>query len=163
MKRRCTRADGWRGRPRLDDFKHLDGDGGAEKIVLLGIESALNLLPGRGEGATVGLLKTGERSEALAGMLDEALAHFLSELAPTGHEGSGIQLVTRPKLVINDAGENVAELLEAAGPCPAQRSLRRIPSRRTLGGHLQQLIFESPHVDRQSARLLSPSKGLPQS
>jgi len=76
--------------------------GGAEQVVLLGIEGALNFLPGWCGSAY--LLEAGERGEALAGMLDEALAHLEGEFSPIGDERGGILAVAGTQLLIDDGG-----------------------------------------------------------
>jgi len=66
---------------RLDEVKELGGEGGADEVVLAGIEGSLDGFPGWGE-AIVGLLQAGEGGEPLAGVLDESLLHFKGELIP---------------------------------------------------------------------------------
>jgi sulfofructose kinase len=65
----------------LDEVEKFGGHGGAEQVVLAGVEGTLDGFPGRGE-AVAGLLQAGERGEALAGVLDEALAASRGRGAP---------------------------------------------------------------------------------
>lgn len=93
----------------LDEFHHK---GGTEQIVFVGIEGALDGLPGGCVGDGVGRLEAGKRGEALAGVLDEALTHLVGEASPVGDEGSGVAAVADAQLVVNDAGKNATQLLE---------------------------------------------------
>lgn len=96
----------------LDQLKKFEGEGGAEKIVLLGIEGTLDFLP-RG-GGTGCWLKTGQRGETLPGMMDESLVHLGGEHVPAGYEGFGGLLVAIAEFVVDDSGEDFAKLGEAA-------------------------------------------------
>jgi hypothetical protein len=132
----------------LDELKKLEGEGGAEQIVLLGIEGALNFLPGWGGGAC--LLDPRERGEALAGVLDEALTHFVGELAPIGDEGGGILAVASAQLLIDDGGKDATQFGESVGAGELGDGLAEIAT--GCGGLREELLLEMGNVDGHGVR-----------
>lgn len=48
-------------------------------------------------------------------MLDETLAHFVRKRTPSGDEGGWILAVAGAQLVVEDGGEDAAQLLHAVG------------------------------------------------
>ena len=99
----------------LDGVEKFERQRRSEQIVLLRIERVLDLLPRRSLRSIAGL-KTGEGREAPAGVVDESLAHVLGDLAPAGDEGPRIGFVPGAEFPIHNAGENVAQLVQAPGP-----------------------------------------------
>ena len=132
----------------LDELKQLEGEGGAEQIVLLGIEGALNFLPGWGGGAC--LLEPRERGEALAGVLDESLTHFVGELAPIGDEGGGILAAAGAQLLIDDGGKDAAQFGESVGAGELGDGLAEIAAR--SGGLREEMLLDMGNVDGHGVR-----------
>ena len=99
----------------LNKLENLKDKSCAEEIVLLRIKSGLNGLPCGGSGRRRGRLQACERGEPLAGMQKKTLAHFSGEPAPVGNEGGRIFATAQAELVVNDIGQNAAQLLKAAG------------------------------------------------
>lgn len=133
---------------RLDELKKLEGKGGAEQVVLLGIEGALNFLPGWCGSAY--LLEAGERGEALAGMLDEALAHLEGEFSPIGDERGGILAVAGTQLLIDDGGKDAAQFSESIGAGELGDCLAEVAS--GCGGSREELLLDMGNVDGHGVR-----------
>ena len=133
---------------RLDELKKFESKGGAEQVVLLGIECALNFLPGRGGGAC--LLEAGERCEALACMLNKALTHIEGEFAPVGDEGGGVLAVARAQLLIDDGGKDAAQFGESLGAGELCDGVAEIAT----GGRglREELLLEMDNVDGHGVR-----------
>src|ERR1700733_1721614 len=133
----------------FDELKKLEGEGSAQQIVLLSVEGALDFLPRRG-GAS--LLEAGERGEALAGMLDESLTHFVGELAPPGDECGGILAIADAQLFVDHGGEGTAELMEAGGAGGRGDGVAEAAARGLRDGHAEELLFEMGDVDGHGVR-----------
>lgn len=127
----------------LDKLKKLDSEGGAQQVVLLSIEGTLNFLPGRCRGACQ--LQPRERGEALAGMLDEALAHIECEFAPISDEGRGILAVADTQFLIDDRGKDTAQFSESVGAGELGNGLAEIAPRGR--GLREELLLEMGNVD----------------
>jgi hypothetical protein len=100
----------------LDEVEEFEGQRRSQQVVLLRIERVLDLLPRRSLGTIPCPLETGQRCEAPARVLDEPLAHVLCDLAPAGDKGHRIGFIPRSEFLVNDAGENVAQLNQAPRP-----------------------------------------------
>lgn len=136
---------GGAGDGRLDEFEEFKGEGGAEQVVLLGVEGTLNLLPVRRCG--VGALEPGERGETVARVLHKALPHVQGELPPASDKLGGVLPVTLQELVVDDAGQDGAQLLEAIGPGELGDGVAELTAWRILSGHGDELVFEARYVD----------------
>jgi len=136
----------------FDELKKFEGEGGAEQIILLDVEGALNFLPGGGGGAC--LLEAGERGEALAGVLDEAVAHFLGEFAPSSDKGGGILAVTGAQFVVDNLRKDAAELMDAVGAGELGDGVAEAAAGRIGGRHGEELLFEKEDVDGHGAMVL---------
>jgi hypothetical protein len=123
----------------LHELKEFDGESSAEKIVLLSVEGALNLLLCGGEVG--GGLETGERGEALADVMDEATMHLSRKPLPSGDKGRWILMVAGAEFVVDDAGKSIAKLGEAAGAGQLGDGLAEFAAGSLGGGHLHELFF----------------------
>jgi len=130
---------------RLDEFEEFDGEGGAEKVVLLGVEGTLDLLPLGGRAG--GGLEASERGQALSGMVDKALMHFGGKHTPASNESRGSLPIAGPKFVIDDGGKCFAKLAEAAGAGELGDGPAEFAAWGVFGGHLHELVFEALDVD----------------
>src|ERR1035437_9580682 len=101
---------------RLHKLQQFQCKGGAQQVVLLAVQGTLNLLPcGQGRSA-IGLLKSCERGNALPGMLDETLPHFMRQHLPPCDKARWIPLVACPEFVVDDTWQHVLQLRKPTGP-----------------------------------------------
>jgi hypothetical protein len=128
----------------LDELKKLKDKGGAEQLVLLGVEGALNGLPG-GRGR-VRRLKARERSEALPRVLDKALMHFAGKLAPVGDEGGGVVAKTGAELVVEDGRKDATKLREAPGAGELGDGIAEVAAGGVFLRLEEELLFELGNV-----------------
>ena len=121
----------------FDEVEELGGDGGAEEIVLTGVEGELNGFPCWGV-SVAGLLNAGERGEALAGVLDESLLHLVGEMFPLFDEGDGVRLIALPELVIKDGGQDGLEVGKTSGASELGDGRGELAARGVFIGHLEE-------------------------
>lgn len=133
---------GGAGDGRLDEIEELGGYGGAEQVIVAGVEGALDGFPGWGVGVA-DLLDARERGEALAGVLDEALLHLAGELLPLFDEGGGIELIAVPELFVNDCGKDCSQVGEAAGARELGDGPGEFAAGGAVGGHLEKQRVET--------------------
>jgi hypothetical protein len=137
---------------RLDELQQLQCKGGAQQIVLLAVESTLNLLPCGSWTIEPGIFQFGERGEPLAGVLDKSLAHLLCQELPACDKSRRVLLVARPQFVVDNAGQHLAQLRKT--PCPRQLGdgLAKLTAWRPFCRHLQQLVLQTAYVDAHPQR-----------
>lgn len=98
-------------------------------------------------------METSERREALAGVLNVALAHVEGKLAPAGDEGRGIGTVTLVELLIENRGKNVAQPGEAAGAGQLGNGIAELAAGSVRDGHLKELALELCNIDGHGVRI----------
>lgn len=142
----------------FDEIEELEDEGGAQKVVLLGVEGALDGLPSQcGRGALAGL-KADERGEALARVLNEPVTHLMGELTPVGDEGVGVLAIASAQLGEDDPREDAAEAIEAVGACELGDGFAEFAARCFIGGLGEELLLELGDVDGHGAVRLSQER-----
>ena len=131
----------------LDELQQFENEGGAEQVILFGVEGDLDGLPCGGGGLGRSGLEAGERCEALAGVLNEPLAHFGGETTPVGDESGRVELAAATELVVDDVGKDAAELLEAASAGQLGDGLAEVAARGIETPLVEELLLELGDVD----------------
>ena len=131
----------------LDKIEKFEDEGGPEEIVLLRVECALDGLPCGGGSGTFGFLEARERGEALAGVLDEAVAHIVGETTPVVDEGRRVLAVAGLEFLVDESGESAAELLEARSASEVGDGFAELAARSGVGGLGEKLLLELGDID----------------
>lgn len=131
----------------LNDVDEFEGQRSSQQVVFLRIERVLDLLPGRSLGTICRMLKTGKGGEAAAGVLDESLAHVLCNLAPAGDEGHGIGFVAGAEFLVDNGGENVAQLRQAPRPGKFGNRVAEFTPGCVAGRRGEKLLFKLSDID----------------
>jgi hypothetical protein len=90
-------------------------------------------------------------------VLNEAVAHLLCQHSPFGNKSLGRELVASPKLIEDDVWQNGTQLLKSARSGQFGDGFAELSSGRTVGGHVEELVFEAGDIDAQDSLLCTLS------
>jgi hypothetical protein len=81
-------------------------------------------------------------------VLNKPLPHLLRQHPPPGHKGRRILLITRPKLVVHNARQHIAQLRKAPGRASSEMASQNSRPGAPFGRHLQQVDPPFPRSEQ---------------